>query len=167
MLETLRDMMARDSDAQVVANCMTVLQQAGQAQSFSSRGVVIPLVNRIKARPRGLRYQRRSSCCSPGRAQRTHNQASVCVHSHSGKVLDERALATHSLTAHTPAWLRHTAECMCVGGTAGASASGLEAHCMLLSCTYDMLGSHGYMFIVPTMHARRGSASSRSAGCCL
>ena len=51
MLETLRDMMAGDSDAQVVANCMTVLQQAGRAQSFSSRGVVIPLVNRIKARP--------------------------------------------------------------------------------------------------------------------
>ena len=51
MLETLRDMMARDSDAQVVANCMTVLQQAGRAQSFSSRGVVIPLVNRIKACP--------------------------------------------------------------------------------------------------------------------
>ncbi|KAK9826712.1 hypothetical protein WJX81_000377 [Elliptochloris bilobata] len=47
-LETLREMMARDGDAQVVANCMTVLQQAGRAQSFSSRGVVIPLVNRIK-----------------------------------------------------------------------------------------------------------------------
>lgn len=36
MLDTLREMMARDADAQVVANCMTVLQQARPAAWLSA-----------------------------------------------------------------------------------------------------------------------------------
>ena len=50
MLESLQEMMAADADAQVVANCMSVLQQAGAAQALVSRALVIPLLNRIKAR---------------------------------------------------------------------------------------------------------------------
>lgn len=83
MLETLRDMMAGDSDAQVVANCMTVLQQAGRAQSFSSRGVVIPLVNRIKARAllRSACGQQRSCHALPNNAVlHTLARPSVSVH---------------------------------------------------------------------------------------
>jgi hypothetical protein len=42
MLDALRDMMARDADAQVVANCMTVLQQArpgGRLQAAAAGNV--------------------------------------------------------------------------------------------------------------------------------
>ncbi|BDA42681.1 beta-adaptin-like protein A [Coccomyxa sp. Obi] len=48
MLETLQEMMVQDKDAQVVANCMSVLKQAGAAQRLVSRSLVIPLLNRIK-----------------------------------------------------------------------------------------------------------------------
>ncbi len=50
MLESLQEMMGGDPDAQVAANCMPVLQQAGAAQALASRALVIPLLNRIKAR---------------------------------------------------------------------------------------------------------------------
>ncbi|EIE24641.1 Adaptor protein complex beta subunit, partial [Coccomyxa subellipsoidea C-169] len=48
MLDTLQDIMVQDKDAQVVANCMSVLKQAGAAQKLVSRSLVIPLLNRIK-----------------------------------------------------------------------------------------------------------------------
>lgn len=64
MLESLQEMMGGDGDAQVVANCMSVLQQAGAAQALVSRALVIPLLNRIKARAALPSACHQYPCCS-------------------------------------------------------------------------------------------------------
>ncbi|KAL3162975.1 hypothetical protein ABBQ32_009407 [Trebouxia sp. C0010 RCD-2024] len=48
MLEDLHDMLQKDPDAQVVANCMSVLLETGSGQSLVTRALVISLLNRIK-----------------------------------------------------------------------------------------------------------------------
>lgn len=48
MLDDLHDMLQKDPDAQVVANCMSVLLETGAGQSLVTRALVISLLNRIK-----------------------------------------------------------------------------------------------------------------------
>eukprot|EP00884_Botryococcus_braunii_P006125 jgi/Botrbrau1/15513/Bobra.0225s0004.1 len=48
LLEDLRKLLRSDPDAQVVANCMSVLQQTGGLESLINKSLVIPLLNRIK-----------------------------------------------------------------------------------------------------------------------
>ncbi|DBA85225.1 TPA: hypothetical protein ACH3X2_005929 [Trebouxia sp. C0005] len=48
MLEDLHDMLQKDPDAQVVANCMSVLLETDSGQSLVTRALVISLLNRIK-----------------------------------------------------------------------------------------------------------------------
>ncbi|KAK9817308.1 hypothetical protein WJX72_012438 [[Myrmecia] bisecta] len=48
MLDTVREMTLKDADAQVVANCLSVLQQVGVVQSMISRVFVYAMLNRLK-----------------------------------------------------------------------------------------------------------------------
>jgi len=72
MLDALRDMMARDADAQVVANCMTVLQQArpGGRPQAAAAGHALQRV----ARPHrvGLRRLSRGAGPAAPAASRPH-----------------------------------------------------------------------------------------------